>query len=249
MSASVFFTDPGSTPDVGELVVLSGPEAHHAIAVVRVRVGEVIELVDGDGIRVRGTVECIEPKHLHVRAQQVIIEPAPALAFTVIQAIPKSDHGELAVDLMTQAGVDTVVPYAASRSVSIWRADKAEKSRAKWQQAAAAASKQSRRARIPRVHAVASLVQVCELIADADCAVVLHEQARIAVADHAPARTGSMVIVVGPEGGMDDAVVAQMCSAGATAISLGPRIVRSSAAGAFAVTYLSAQAAAISAMG
>ena len=104
------------------------------------------------------------------------------LELTVVQALPKGDRGELAVDVMTEVGVDTIVPWAAARSVTQWSGERGDKALRKWQAHAVEASKQSRRTWFSTVAPLASTADVVALIRDASLAVVLHEDATTSLA-------------------------------------------------------------------
>lgn len=215
---------------------VSGPEARHAVTVMRLTPGQSLDLVDGRGRRVHGSVLTAQPPdRLVVRVSEVLDEPHAGPAIMVVQALPKGEHGELAVDLMTQAGVDVLVPWAARHSVAVWRGEKAERGRAKWQAAAERAAKQARRATVPDVRPLAGLDQVLEAVRGADAAFVLHEEAGASLAGAAIPAEGTLVLVVGPEGGIDPAERAQLAAAGAVEAGLGPTVLRSSFAGAAAV--------------
>ena len=245
MTASVFLATPAELAGAraGSALTIVGPEARHAVSVMRMEPGEGIELVDGEGRRVRGTVASVEGRDsLGIDVVDVIDEPAPGLRLTVIQALPKGEHAELAVDLMTQVGVDAIVPWAAQRSVAQWKPDRAEKARAKWITAAAAASKQSRRARTPVIGALASFADACALVSNAGVGLVLHEEASSSLAAAWLPSAGEVVIVVGPEGGLADDERAALRNSGALEVRLGPTVLRSSLAGAVAVTAISARA-------
>jgi 16S rRNA (uracil1498-N3)-methyltransferase len=245
VTASVFLATPAELAGAraGSALTIVGPEARHAVSVMRMEPGEGIELVDGEGRRVRGTVASVEGRDsLGIDVVDVIDEPAPELRLTVIQALPKGEHAELAVDLMTQVGVDAIVPWAAQRSVAQWKPDRAEKARAKWITAAAAASKQSRRARTPVIGALASFADACALVSHAGVGLVLHEEASSSLAAAWLPSAGEVVIVVGPEGGLADDERAALRNSGALEVRLGPTVLRSSLAGAVAVTAISARA-------
>lgn len=245
MTASVFHATPAELACVraGFALTIIGPEARHAVSVMRMQPGEGIELVDGAGRRVRGTIASIDGRDsLGIDVADVIDEPVPDLRLAVIQALPKGEHAELAVDLMTQVGVDAIVPWAAQRCVAQWKPDRAEKARAKWQAAAAAAAKQSRRARTPVIGALATLADACALVSSAAVGLVLHEEASASLADAQLPSAGEIVIVVGPEGGLADDERAGLRDAGAIEVRLGPTVLRASLAGAVAVTAISTSA-------
>ncbi|HEY1134751.1 MAG TPA: 16S rRNA (uracil(1498)-N(3))-methyltransferase, partial [Nocardioides sp.] len=207
----------------GGHVVLEGDEAHHAVAVRRTAVGEHVRLVDGRGRAVTGTVAATGKRRLEVRVDDVVDEERPAPAVTVVQALPKGDRGELAVEVLTEIGVERVVPWAAARSVAVWRGERAVKSHARWAATAREAAKQARRAWFPEVTTLASTAQVVTLLGGFDLVVVLHEEATVGVAEVVvPAGPDATIgVVVGPEGGLTAEEVAAFEAAGATTVRLG----------------------------
>ena len=156
----------------------------------------------------------------------------------MIQAIPKGDRGELAVEGMTEVGVDRIVPWAAARCVPVWQGARGERSLTKWRLTAREAAKQSRRAWIPEVTGVASAGQVSKLIAKAARAIVLEPGAADSLGRLGLAASGDLLVVVGPEGGITDEESAAFRAAGATACRLGPTVLRTSTAGTVAAAIL-----------
>jgi 16S rRNA (uracil1498-N3)-methyltransferase len=221
-----------------DVVVLSGAEGRHAATVRRLRPGERADVADGAGL----VAECVVTGHgaagleLTVKARHEVPRPDPAI--TVVQAIPKGDRGELAVEEMTEVGVDRIVPWAAARSVPVWQGARGERSLAKWRMTAREAAKQSRRAWIPEVTGVASAVQAAQLAGQAACAIVLEPGAAISLGHLSLPEAGDLLVVVGPEGGITDEEAAAFRAAGATACRLGPNVLRTSTAGTVAAAIL-----------
>lgn len=242
MTLPVFWSPSVVSASPGDEVVLDGREGHHAVVVRRLTVGEELWLTDGAGTRVAGEVVATGRKDLTVRVRSVSRPARPEPRVTVVQAIPKGDRGELAVELMTEVGVDTVVPWAAERSVARWRGERAVKSLERWRSTAREAAKQSRRAWFPEITQPAGLDEVCARVAAARAAAVLHE------ADGTEGLPlGSLpvdrdvLLVVGPEGGVSDAELAALRSAGAAVVRLGDEVMRTSTAGAAATAALLAR--------
>jgi 16S rRNA (uracil1498-N3)-methyltransferase len=222
----------------GATVEVTGDEAHHAVAVRRLRKGERVVLTDGLGTSVTGTVSSTGKRLLVVDVADVRREPRPEPALVVVQALPKGDRGELAVEVLTEVGAGTIVPWAASRSVAVWKGERAVKSHARWQATAREAAKQARRAWHPEVTPLATTGAVADLVRDAGLALVLHEGATEPLAAVAPPATGTVLLVVGPEGGLADEEVATFVTAGARAVHLGPEVLRTSTAGVAAAAAL-----------
>lgn len=225
----------------GELVAVDGDEAHHAVAVRRLRVGEQVVLTDGAGVAVTGEVAGTGKRSMSVRVLDVATAEAPAPAVTVVQAIPKGERGELAVEVLTEIGCARIVPWAASRSVAVWKGERAEKSLAKWRATAREAAKQARRAWFPEVVPMATTAQVADLVSSAALAVVLHEEATSSLAAVTVPGDGDVVVVVGPEGGLTREEVAAFEEAGAVTVRLGAEVLRTSTAGVAAVSALLAR--------
>ncbi|MSX07686.1 MAG: 16S rRNA (uracil(1498)-N(3))-methyltransferase, partial [Actinobacteria bacterium] len=149
MAPTVFYLTP--LPAVGELAVLDGKEGHHAATVRRIRVGERLLLSDGAGGLADTVVVGAEKNRLELTVQSRTDMPRATPTVTLIQALPKADRSELAIELATEAGIDAVVPWQSARCVARWEGPKATKGVARWRSTAAEAAKQSRRAYIPEV--------------------------------------------------------------------------------------------------
>jgi len=208
---------------------------------VRVKVGEHIDLSDGDGLLVAGrVVEVRNPDELVIEVLERIIDDVVLPRLVVVQAIPKGERGERAVELLTEVGADAIIPWAASRCIAQWKGDRAEKALTKWENTAKAAGKQARRSRLPQVTGVATTGDVVSMIAAASGAIVLHEESTTALTDWNPPIDGEIVVVVGPEGGITSDEVEAFREAGAQIVHMGKSIMRTSTAGAAAVAVLGA---------
>ncbi|MGC3000953.1 16S rRNA (uracil(1498)-N(3))-methyltransferase [Streptomyces sp. G35A] len=238
MTAPVFVVD-GFAADGSGRYVLDGPEGRHAVSVKRLRAGESVVLTDGAGRWAEGEVDGTEGKdRLIVRLGEVAEEPEEFPRLTVVQALPKGDRGELAVETMTEVGVDAIVPWQAARCVTQWKGERGLKSLAKWRATAREAGKQSRRVRFPHVADAATTKQVASLLADAGFAAVLHESGTEPLATTRLPASGDIVLVVGPEGGVSPEELALFAEAGARPYRLGRSVLRTSTAGTAAAALL-----------
>ena len=225
----------------GSAVEVTGDEAHHAVAVRRLRVGEQVVLTDGCGRSVTGAVASTGKRVFSVTVDRVAEAAAPEPELVVVQALPKGDRGELAVEMLTEIGASRIVPWAASRSVAVWKGERAVKSLARWRSTAREAAKQARRSWFPEVSELASTADVERLLATAALGVVLHEEASVSLASLTVPAAGPVVVVVGPEGGLSTEEVAAFVTAGATSVRLGAEVLRTSTAGVAAAAALLAQ--------
>lgn len=241
MSAPVFVAP---APDLhaaapGRSVIVRGTEARHAIAVQRLRAGEAIELVDGSGRRARGHVDpASTADELHVVVETLIDEDPGLPQVIVVQALAKGDRGERAVEVLTEVGVDRIVPWAAEHCVTRWKADRAAKSHAKWVTASLEAAKQARRSRFVQIDPLATTSDVVALIGQVDLALVLDETATVPIDAAVGAGLSRIAIIVGPEGGISAGERSAFLDAGARLALLGPTVLRTSTAGVVAASVI-----------
>ncbi|TDB71704.1 16S rRNA (uracil(1498)-N(3))-methyltransferase [Micromonospora sp. KC723] len=242
MSASLFLVEALPT---GDTVTLDGPEGHHAATVQRLRVGEELLLADGRGGTATAVVVAVGRGTLDLRVTARGYVDADVPRLVVVQGIAKGDRGELAVQAMTEVGVDEIVPWAASRSVTQWRGDRGVRAREKWVATAREAAKQARRPWLPVVAGAPdeSTATVARRIAGAGAAFVLHEEAQDRLTTVELPDTGEIVLVVGPEGGIAPAELSAFTEAGARPVRLGPSVLRTSTAGVAALTVLATRLA------
>jgi 16S rRNA (uracil1498-N3)-methyltransferase len=221
----------------GDVYTLDGPEGHHAATVQRLRVGEALVLADGKGGLARATVTTVSRGSLEVAVGEVTYEPEPSPRITVVQGIPKGDRGELAVQTMTEVGVDTITPWAAARCIADW---KSERPRQRWIDTAREAAKQARRAWIPSIGVAHTTPSTVAALADSRV-LILHEEATQPLTTVDLPAAGDIAVVVGPEGGINADELLAFELMGGTPVRLGPTILRTSTAGTAAVAVLSAR--------
>lgn len=253
MTSPLFFAaDLDRLAGAGDTVSLTGAEAHHAIRVMRLAQGQPLSIADGDGFVAHGRVAEIAGARLDMIVDGVEAEPPPATHLVLVQALAKGDRDLQAIEAATEVGVDTVIPWSADRSVVVWRGDRADKALRKWEATLVAASKQSRRARRPRLGGPVTTTQLAASIgADPPgMPIVLHEDAEDSLAElvrtaggSAGEATGSagtrtIMLIVGPEGGISDAELDLLRAAGATPARIGPHVLRSSTAGPVALSVI-----------
>ncbi|MDF2705989.1 16S rRNA (uracil(1498)-N(3))-methyltransferase [Nonomuraea muscovyensis] len=237
MTVPVFLSDVLDGPEL----VLGGAEGRHAAAVRRLRAGERVDLTDGAG----AVAECVvrevlkDALRLDVTSRYEMAAPQPRLV--VVQGLPKGDRGELAVEMMTEAGVDVIVPWAASRSITQWKGERAAKALGRWRSTAREAGKQARRFHLPEVTEPASTARVEQLLAGAALGLVLHEEAAEPLSGVELPAGGDIVVVVGPEGGVGDEELGRFRAAKAVPVLLGPTVLRTSTAGVAAAAVLLAR--------
>lgn len=243
MSAPLFLIE--SLPS-GDTVTLDGAEGHHAATVQRLRVGEELLVADGRGGIVHAVVSTVGRGTLTAAVTRRWDVAAPVPRLVVVQGIPKGDRAELAVQAMTEVGVDEIVPWAAARSVAQWRGDRGARSRQRWAATAREAAKQARRPWLPVLAGTPdtpalSTAAVVDRIGTVAAAFVLHEEARDRLVTVQLPADGEILLVVGPEGGIAPEELTALAAAGGVPVRLGAEVLRTSTAGVAALSVLAAR--------
>jgi len=228
---TLFFV-PDLPSEVGASYSFNSEDANHAIKVLRIEVGEIFRVSDGNGGWANVQVNEVTKRSLETTVLEVGRQKPLEIQFTVVQALPKSDRAKEAVELLTEAGADVIVPWLANRSISRTEVI------SKFAITAREASKQSRRLFIPQLHETVKEKGVIELIKSADLALVFHESAQVKLSEIITPQTKArnVVIVIGPEGGITEEELAAFAAAGAHVAGLGRPILRSAHAGLAALS-------------
>ena len=229
---TLFFVDNLPTK-VGQSYEFNNEDANHAIRVLRMAAGDVFMLADGTGAWSQVKAFAIKKKSMEVEVIATGFQEALATTITVVQALPKSDRAKEAIELLTEAGVDRIVPWSAARSIG--------KVSDKFSVTAREASKQSRRLRIPEVTDIATTEQICEAIKLSDLAIAFHESSDVKLSDCISSHNvAHLLIIIGPEGGITSTELEAFKEAGAKVALMGRPILRSTHAGIAAVAAVSA---------
>ncbi|WP_328522326.1 16S rRNA (uracil(1498)-N(3))-methyltransferase [Kribbella sp. NBC_00359] len=234
MGVAVFFAERLD----GDELTLEGTEGRHAAVVRRIGPGERVRLTDGRGAWAEGPVVAAGKAGVTVAVDERGSVPAARPRVVVVQAVPKGERAELAVEMLTEVGADVIVPWNAERSQFRANPERIAKTLAKWQAWAFEASKQSRRSWFAEVAPIASTAEVAQLLADAALPVVLHEEATVPLAALDVPDDGDVVIVIGPEGGI---APDELTAFGVEPVRLGDTVLRTSTAGVAAAAALLAR--------
>ena len=229
-----FFAEPGQ---IGEKeIVITGADVNHIRNVLRMRTGEEVLIADGRGAEYRCKLTDLSENE--VRAQILwkldgIAELASAV--TLFQGLPKSDKMDLIVQKCVELGVDRIVPVSTKRAVVKLDAKKEETRLKRWNTISESAAKQSGRGVIPEVSGVMSFEKALEEAKKLEVLLIPYERAehmaetRRVMGEIRPGQ--SVGVFIGPEGGFEESEVEEAVAAGARAITLGRRILRTETAG------------------
>ncbi|MGV8909108.1 MAG: 16S rRNA (uracil(1498)-N(3))-methyltransferase [Propionicimonas sp.] len=239
MTEPLFLADLDS-PEVGQLVALTGEEARHAATVRRLRVGEVILISDGNGTAVRGPVATADKTGLSISVEEVLRTPASPVRYVAVLALPKGDRAELTVEMLTELGIDEIVPWQAERSTVRWAPDRTERGLTRWRAVAREAATQCRRFRVPTVAMPMTTAELALRIAQTDLTVVLDGTATAGLGDFDVPASGEVMFIIGPEGGLTEDELSTFTAAGGRAATISDAVLRTSTAGVVALAQLQA---------
>lgn len=204
---------------------LSGEQARQVASVLRLSAGDHVVLVT-EGQEIEVVLERVGPRA--VEATVLDRRPAagePRIALTLALPVLKGDRTEEVIEAVTQLGAASIVPYVSARSVV---REVGDAKRRRWEKVAREAAETARRGRVPELRA---LLRWHDLFAALPTPVlVAWEGERDRALADALAPTGALSLVIGPEGGLEDAEVALARERGATTVSLGLRNLRSETA-------------------
>ena len=222
----------------GARVTLRGPAAAHVTRVLRLGAGDAVTLFNGDGMDYPARIVAL--RHGSVDAEVTGRTAARAespLAMTLVQGIARAERMDLVVQKATELGVAAIVPVATARSVVKLDADSRDRKTAHWRGIAVAACEQCGRARVPDVLEPVTLAARLAKPADAGLRFLLSPDADSSLAAAARGAT-SVELLVGPEGGLEDAERKSALAAGYRVCGLGPRVLRSETAALAALAVL-----------
>lgn len=209
-----------------EEVFLSGENAQHA-KVLRLKPGETVLLCDGEGHE--GICEVVSTENWRLRMlQRRDSQSEAAVRVSVYMALPKADKLEHVIQKATELGAYEIVTFPSARCVSRPDEKSLKKKLERWQKIAASASEQSGRGRIPRVLVLSSFSEALTRAAQADKALLFyeHEEALTLKMALSSCAYSTVSLLTGPEGGLEEAEVAQAREAGLQVCTLGKRILR-----------------------
>jgi 16S rRNA (uracil1498-N3)-methyltransferase len=224
----------------GDRVELAPDDARKLVTVLRRRSGDRVQLVDAGGTAFAARLD-VAGGLVHAILGDPIVAPTAEVGARIVvaQAIPKGQKMDFIVEKATELGVAAIVPV---RSERVEGERTAPAKRERWERIAKAAAQQAGRARVPAIEPIAEWDDLCGAFAGYDRVYLAHAGAPAApLRSHfegdVPTAT-TIMIVVGPEGGLAPAEVTRAQAAGAIAISLGTRILRTETAALVVVAAL-----------
>jgi 16S rRNA (uracil1498-N3)-methyltransferase len=214
----------------GASIVLEKEPSRHIAKALRMRVEDTLCLFNGNGVEARGLITAIDKDRVSVSLHDLSKPPRESPLHTVlIIALSRGDRMDTVVQKATELGVSEIWPMISERTGVRLDGDRLAKKREHWERVAISACEQCGRNRLPLIAAPVSYAETLSRAAqqDASLRLVLHP---LGNTEPLPEQCRSLIMLVGPEGGLSDQEVAGACDAGFTAFQLGPRILRTETA-------------------
>lgn len=236
-----FFVPPAQ---VGETeIIIQGSDVNHLRNVLRMRPGEELSVCDGNNCRYLCSIKeyAEDTAILTITERQENDTELPSKIY-LFQGLPKQDKMEFIVQKAVELGVYKVIPIITRRCVVKLDEKKAQKKTERWQEISKSAAKQSGRGLVPEVTKVLSWKEALSAASDLDMLLIPYELAegmsetKEILASLRPGQ--SIGVFIGPEGGFEKAEILEALEAGARAVTLGRRILRTETAGITTLSLL-----------
>ncbi len=237
-----FFVRPDQIRD--DTVVLDADDAHHLRTVLHAQPGHKISVLDGSGREWQGALTELGK----VRAEARLGEPKmpqtePPVAVTVAQALPKmADKMEQVLQRGTEIGASAFWAFGSERSLEHLTGERQAKRLVRWNAIVKTAAEQSHRAILPALRVDGGLADVLAAAGNSGLALLAHEGEQATTLrqalEAAPRPAGTLLVIVGPEGGFSDGEIKAARRAGVQTVSLGPRVLRTETAALVLVSQI-----------
>lgn len=221
--------------------MLTGEEAHHAARVLRLGVGDAIQLFDGQGTSWQGRVVAVRRQRVEVAIKDRTRLSRPSLEVTIAQSVLPSASMDWLVTKLTELGVTAIAPLVAIQGAVRLDDRRQIQKQAHWRKVALSACKQSGRAFIPEIlppRRIADLAMDSEAFQHiwmADPHAPIHSLSQALAACSPPSR---IMVFIGPEGGWTAEERRHLSKPFIRPVALGPHILRSETAALFVMSLL-----------
>lgn len=221
----------------GDLLTVTGDDARHIGRSLRMRPGEELTLCDTCGTDCRCVIESVSDTAVLVKVlERRPSDTEPTVAVTLYQGYPKGDKLETVIEKAVELGVSRIVPVLTERSVARPDDKSAARKLERWQRRALEAAKQCGRGRIPQVEAMIPFSQLPRRMSEHGTALFCYELGGQPLSRSISPDCTDAAIFIGPEGGISALEAEALTEAGASAVTLGPRILRTETAPLAAIT-------------
>lgn len=235
-----FFVEPDYVQPPN--IEITGTDVKHIKSVLRLKVGDMIEVADGTGKEYQAEIGSINSDSVFAVIKETFLtQKEPPLDVYLLQGLPKGEKMEFIIQKCTEIGIKKIIPISTERSVVQLNKEKASKRCERWQRIATEAAKQCQRSIIPEVGLLGNLKQILETLPPDTIIIMPWESEKtkgMKETLEGLKLTGPIAILIGPEGGFTEQEVNLAFEYGAKIVSLGPRILRTETAGLVSLTMV-----------
>ena len=224
-----------------EEMQIIGADAHHISNVLRMRVGQHIQIVSSDRVTALMEIKALTTDAAFVRLVKRIEQVnEPSVRIILAQGLAKGEKMDFIIQKAVEVGVNTIVPVAMEYSVVKLDKNKAEKKVERWQKIAEEAAKQSKRDIVPEVTSVMDLDEALHSFAGSAKLMAYEGETKSGLKKVLSAiqNREEILLIIGPEGGIAEKELKAAELAGAQTFSLGNRILRTETAGLVSATAI-----------
>ncbi|HSC75595.1 MAG TPA: 16S rRNA (uracil(1498)-N(3))-methyltransferase [Pseudomonadales bacterium] len=221
----------------GSEISLPAEAAHHLAIVLRVKTGQSVVLFNNSGVEAQAVITSVDRKKVGVRINAVDFTDCESpLKIHLAIGISRGERMDFVLQKSTELGVHAITPLFCERTEVRLSDERLQKKLEQWQKMIIGACEQSGRTRLPVLHAPATL-DACLVADTSEQRFVLHHRSdsTLTACEEKPA---SVLLLIGPEGGLSDNEILQAQRAGCVALTLGPRILRTETAPLAAISVL-----------
>ena len=227
------------------LITLDKAASHHIVKVLRLNVGDVINIFDNTQKEYSSVITNIAKGFVHLKINSEITKTTEsALIIHLGQCVPKSEKMDFIIQKSTELGVKSITPLFSEHCDISYDENRQIKKLEHWQKIAIASAEQCGRTKIPTIEKFTTLNNWLQNLKTAQFGLILEHRARESLTKLSldkESKHGEILITVGPEGGFSANEIEKARSTNFSSANLGPRILRTETAAIVALSILQAQ--------
>ena len=221
-------------------LTVEGEQAHYLSRVLRLKPGSNVTLFDGSGSEYPSVVVAAKRQIVVLQIGQAVSRDTEShLPLRLIQGISRGERMDFVVQKATELGVQRISPVLSEFSVVKLKSDRAQRRMQHWNKIAQSACEQCGRNKLPIIDEPIALHELLQRNEIAACKLLLQPCAPVSLQQIDKVES-AVDLLIGPEGGLSDAEIELATHAGFTAVSLGPRVMRTETAALAAVAIIQA---------
>ena len=223
------------------VMTITGMDAHHIKDVLRLQAGDQVQVVADDGITALGTITALATGTVTLSCTRLETgSHEPRVRLALAQGLAKGEKMDWVIQKAVELGVSIIYPVAMRHAVVQLDAAQAAKKVQRWQKIAETAAQQSQRDLVPRVAPVQTLASLLQTEQSRLKLLAYESEQQVSLKTvlEAHPEADSVLVIIGPEGGLAETEVEAATAAGAISVSLGRRILRTETAGMVALAAI-----------